>query len=58
MTVLVKTLHVHVTRFTKKVLCMHNFKSHFSQPCDEYNNRLTVHVYIIAKCLLLLMPHS
>ena len=27
----------------------HSFKSHFSQPFDRYNNRLTVHAYTIAK---------
>ena len=33
----------------KGVLYMHSFKSHFSQPFDRYNNRLTVHACIIAK---------
>ena len=31
---------------------MHSFKSHFSPPCNRYNNRLTVHAYTIAKSLL------
>ena len=31
------------------VLHAHSFKSHFSPPFNRYNNRLTVHVYTIAR---------
>ena len=39
----------------------HGFKSHFTQPLDRHNNRLTVHAYTIAKSstvCFLLMPYS
>ena len=32
-----------------EVLYTHSFKSHFSPPFDRYNDRLTVHVYTIAR---------
>ena len=39
----------YVTRFAKRVLYLHSFKSHFLLPFNEYSNALTVHVCSIAR---------
>ena len=45
---LVQVHMVYVTRFAKRVLYAHSFKSHFSLPFIGYNRQI-VHVYTIAK---------
>ena len=37
-------------------LYAHIFKPHFSPPFDRYNNRLTVHVYTIARSSMVCFP--